>query len=219
MKYYINLDDYIKVSGIYRITNKINKKIYIGSSQDVVRRLRQHRSTLVRNIHKNPKLQAAWNKYKEDSFEFEFLFSSEIKDLLYWEQLTINHLNPEYNICLIAGNTQGRRVSKETKIKLRTINLGKKYSNITKSKVSASSQKMWAIRRIKNPESFIQLQKIASSARYKSVDCICLKTGLVIKTYPSLVSTLVDSYQPANISAVCKGLRSQAHGFGWAWSA
>ena len=56
---------------IYRITNMSNGKYYIGSADSFARREWQHKSDLRRGVHKNPRLQAAWNKYGEDMFVFE----------------------------------------------------------------------------------------------------------------------------------------------------
>jgi group I intron endonuclease len=58
---------------IYRITNMANGKYYIGSANSFARREWQHRYDLKRGAHKNPRLQAAWNKYGEDMFVFEVL--------------------------------------------------------------------------------------------------------------------------------------------------
>lgn len=58
---------------IYRITNMMNDKYYIGSSQSFERRVWQHKNELKKGVHKNPKLQAAWNKYGEDAFVFEII--------------------------------------------------------------------------------------------------------------------------------------------------
>lgn len=58
---------------IYRITNMANDMYYIGSAESFARREWQHKYDLKRGVHKNPKLQAAWNKYGEDMFVFEVL--------------------------------------------------------------------------------------------------------------------------------------------------
>jgi group I intron endonuclease len=58
---------------IYQITNMANGKYYIGSANSFARREWQHRYDLKRGAHKNPRLQAAWNKYGEDMFVFEVL--------------------------------------------------------------------------------------------------------------------------------------------------
>jgi group I intron endonuclease len=58
---------------IYRITNMANGKYYIGSAESFARREWQHKYDLRKGIHKNPRLQAAWNKYGADMFVFEII--------------------------------------------------------------------------------------------------------------------------------------------------
>lgn len=58
---------------IYQITNMMNGKYYIGSSASFERRVWSHKYELKNGTHKNPKLQAAWNKYGEAAFVFEIL--------------------------------------------------------------------------------------------------------------------------------------------------
>ena len=58
---------------IYQITNMVSGKYYIGSAELFARREWQHKNDLKRGVHKNPHLQAAWNKYGADAFVFEVL--------------------------------------------------------------------------------------------------------------------------------------------------
>ena len=60
------------VGYIYRITNTQTKQNYIGQTIDINRRRRTHFSTLANKTHENPKLQASWNKYGKENFEFEY---------------------------------------------------------------------------------------------------------------------------------------------------
>jgi group I intron endonuclease len=57
-------------SGVYRITNIIDGKFYIGSSQSIRVRWNRHKLYLGRGIHPNRYLQNAWNLYGGSSFEF-----------------------------------------------------------------------------------------------------------------------------------------------------
>ena len=65
----------IKISGIYKITNKKNNHCYIGSSKDIYNRWRNHKQT-----HNNPKrkeygykLYSAMWSYGIENFNFEIL--------------------------------------------------------------------------------------------------------------------------------------------------
>ena len=61
------------MKGIYAIVNKVNGKQYVGSSKDIQNRFVRHKYDLKNNKHINLHLQNAWNKYHEDSFDFEIL--------------------------------------------------------------------------------------------------------------------------------------------------
>lgn len=55
---------------IYKIINVVNSKFYVGSTTNKKVRFRQHRKLLRGNRHHCKHLQASWNKYGEDKFEF-----------------------------------------------------------------------------------------------------------------------------------------------------
>jgi group I intron endonuclease len=59
--------------GIYRIINKTNNKIYIGSSVNILSRFSKHKSLLKHNKHDNDYLQNSYNKYGLENFLFEII--------------------------------------------------------------------------------------------------------------------------------------------------
>jgi group I intron endonuclease len=67
--------------GIYKITNKINNKVYIGESQNIERRWEEHKEHLKENKHHSYKLQQDYNTYGEENFIYEVVeeISSNIK--------------------------------------------------------------------------------------------------------------------------------------------
>lgn len=70
---------YPSSQGIYKITNIVNNKFYIGSSKKLNKRLIDHFSRLRNNYHKNKYLQDSFNKYGEANFKVEVL--AEFKNL------------------------------------------------------------------------------------------------------------------------------------------
>lgn len=134
-------------SGIYKITNKVNNKIYIGSSIDIKERWYSHKNYLNKNKHNNLYLLNAWNKYKEENFVFEILeLVDDNTKLIEREQFYIDTLTPcdrniGYNISPTAGSTLGYKHTESAKEKVRQANLGKTYSDeINKSKGRTTSK-------------------------------------------------------------------------------
>lgn len=127
------------ISGIYKIQNKLDGKIYIGSAARLSKRLQEHRWYLNLGKHCNQKLQRAWMKYGEEAFEFSTLLICSKENLLDYEQRCIDgfdSVKSGYNICPTAGSPSGRIPSVDTREKIRAANTGKKVSDETKSRLS-----------------------------------------------------------------------------------
>jgi hypothetical protein len=91
-------------SGIYKITNMITGKIYIGSTiRSFYKRWYEHYHELNHCEHKNCFLQNDWNKYGKENFYFEIVEINKNKDLIPIEYKYIHKLNTlhpnGYNIC------------------------------------------------------------------------------------------------------------------------
>jgi group I intron endonuclease len=57
--------------GLYAIVNIKNNMAYVGSSNDIKRRIKEHKSSLNANKHYSHRLQRAWNKYGSESFQIK----------------------------------------------------------------------------------------------------------------------------------------------------
>lgn len=128
-------------SGIYRITCRANMKSYIGSAIDFDRRWYQHKWALKSGRHYNLHLQNAWNKHGAEKFSFEKLIICSSENVIFYEQLCLDALNPEFNNALRAGNTLGTRHSQATRDKIRRKAIGRKCqqrSDLHKQKLSAA---------------------------------------------------------------------------------
>lgn len=118
--------------GIYKITNTINNKLYIGCASNIRTRVNGHLYDLRKGIHSNTYLQKAWNKYGKENFIFEMIEKCDITDLHAKEHYWVNEFNCldrsiGYN--LKPTDPNGCSIhSEETKEKLRQANKGKKPS-------------------------------------------------------------------------------------------
>lgn len=65
-----------KIAGIYKLTNKVNGKVYIGQSVDLERRMRRYGRGDVVGLKK---LEPAFKKYGIDAFKIEYLFTTSKK--------------------------------------------------------------------------------------------------------------------------------------------
>jgi len=120
---------------IYKITNKINGKVYIGQTKmSIKRRFYNH-------CQKGAILFSAINKYGKDNFNIqEICVAFNKKDLDLLETKIINKyksITPNgYNI---EGGGNGKKVvHASTRKKIRKANLGKKHTKETRKKMSNS---------------------------------------------------------------------------------
>jgi group I intron endonuclease len=133
------------MKGIYKITNLINQKVYIGQSDRLKSREREHFYRLERKEHNNEHLQRAYDKYGRDNFIFECI--EETDDLSNRELFWINEyggINSELNYNLKDPLTM--KWSNYTRVKQSKSIMGEKNPNFgrtwtQKQKDEASKKK------------------------------------------------------------------------------
>ena len=128
-------------SGIYKITNTINGKVYVGSAVNFDTRWKEHARELRKGIHHSSALQNAWNKYGEEKFEFSIIEECERtrKVLLGREQHwmdTLDSVAKGYNIAKTAGSQLGMKQSPEAIAARVEKNTGKKRTPETRALMS-----------------------------------------------------------------------------------
>ena len=150
-------------SGIYEILNIVTNDYYIGQAVNLRERKNKHFSLLRKNEHSNSHLQNAFNKYKEESFEFVILLYCESFELTRYEQELVNRLHPAYNILTICVDSpQGTKHTEETKRRLSEMQKGTHRSEESNKRRSES------LKGYKNPNfgkdfSEIHRQRIADA--------------------------------------------------------
>lgn len=189
-----------EVWGIYKITNKINGKFYIGSSNNLRKRLQDHKRELRAGKHTNKHLQASWNKYGEDSFDFEVLeivsdgTNEKLRELetLYIQETECYKGSIGYNLIPGGIGTLNLHCSEEKKKRISEANKGKVAWN--KGIPMDETQKD-------------TLKEINRKNRGKKID-ISDPQGNFIETLSS-VSEVVEKYQISKntVTDSCKGRR------------
>ena len=121
--------------GIYKITNKLNGKVYIGQSINIEKRWKQHINDPGYNIHN------AIKKYGKENFSFEVLLECPAEMLNNWERDMIalyDCISPKgYNL---TEGGEGYRRSEETRLKMSEAKKGKHHSEEHKRKISESKK-------------------------------------------------------------------------------
>lgn len=106
-------------SGVYRWTNKLNGKSYIGSSIDLSKRFIIYYNYKKISNNQNMNINKSLLKYGYSNFSLEILEYCEENDCIQREQHYLDLLNPEYNILKNAGSSLGFKHSEETLLKLK----------------------------------------------------------------------------------------------------
>ena len=109
------------MTGIYRITNLINNKVYIGQSINIENRFLRHRNELRRNKQNNSYLQNAWNKYGEKNFEFAILevcTEEELDDKECAYIQLFNSMNRDNGYNLESGGHANKHMSDDSRAKM-----------------------------------------------------------------------------------------------------
>lgn len=120
-----------KKSGVYIITNLSNGNVYIGIARNLGNREVEHFRSLRRNTHFNSHFQRAYNKYGEESFQFNIYKRCDIETAKTIEVELIaqyrNSLGKKHVYNMTGGGEGGRMGlphTKETKEKISFANSG-----------------------------------------------------------------------------------------------
>lgn len=194
--------------GIYKITNKLNNKCYIGQSIDIERRWKEHIASI--KSKKQNQIYLAFRKYGLTNFSFEIIELCEEQDLdekeMYWIKYYDSY-NNGYNMT-IGG--EGKRldydyITSQYKI-YKTMQDTALHSNCSIQTVS-NALKAYNITPNYNGSTGIGHQ-------IKQIDPQTLK---VIKIYNSISQAMqeVGAKNNAAISKVISGQMDTAYGYIW----
>ena len=135
--------------GIYKITNFVNNKVYIGQTINLRTRSSQHFSALKQNKHQNKHLQCSFNKHGIENFKYEIIEFCEPEKLNELEIFYIkkyNATNRNYGYNRENGGVLNRTLSeearKEMSLRLKGKYAGEKNPNYGKHRSTETKQKI-----------------------------------------------------------------------------
>ena len=194
---------------VYKHTNQINNKCYIGMTRQNPPKKRWKNGTTYKS---NKHFTNAINFYGWDNFRHEILFENLTKEEAEQKEIELisfyksNQPDFGYNIAN-GGNCKGT-VSEETKRKLSDAHMGKKLSQEHIEKIRENSKKQYT-----------------DELRRKIVESIMIpvsqytNTGEFINEYIDAVEAgKVVDVAPTHITACCRGRRKKSKGFIWRYA-
>lgn len=197
---------------IYKVTNNINGKSYIGKTVDLERRWNQHKS----GNGNTSILDKALRKYGVDNFvftEIDRVHSYDKKELdtllskleIYYIGI-YNTYKYGYNATIGGEGSSGFSPSQETRLKMSLAKKGKPVSKKRREAYNSSAKRRRGIPRDKEIIAKGALKRRKPILQYSL-------NGMFIQEY--LGATLVPNCNEANIIACCKGKINSAYGYIW----
>lgn len=189
---------------IYKITNLLNGKVYVGQTTKELRvRLYNHRN------NKRSLISKALNKYGEDNFKIEIIDTATSKEDLdekemYWIQF-YNCIAPKgYNLTLGGEGTVGYHLSEETKEKISNANKGRRMTDEARKAISIGHIGLKV-----SEETKMKMSKSMTTKRKVK----CVETDEIFDS----VTTACRKYNldKSTVCAVCNGRRKKTGGFTW----
>lgn len=204
--------------GIYLIRNLVNGKVYIGKSNDIYRRIKDHISGLNRRSkkHENEYFINSWHKYGKDAFSYivleECLYDS-LKDReLYWIN-NYESLNRDKGYNLRLDSDSGMIPLEETRKKYSEAQINRFKDSKEREKIGFRSKKFWQ----NNPD--IKDQMALKVKRKKQVYKFFKydKENNLLETFENLENIInkYPHYKWQNIYAVCNGYKPSIYGYIW----
>ena len=190
--------------GIYQIRNKVDNKIYIGSSKELKIRKSKHFRMLKDGKHDNKHLQRAFNKYGESNFVFEIVELCDENEQFVLEQYWIDKFFGKncYNINSSAVKPPDCTGKKRT------------FTEAHRKNLSAGLRKSFQ----ENPErrkemSEARIGKNRGHNHVHSISVICLETR---KEFGGIQEASRETgCSSENIRRNCLNIYKASHGLHW----
>jgi group I intron endonuclease len=199
---------------IYKITNTINNKIYIGKTlQTIEKRWSEHCRDFIKSSEEKRPLYSAMNKYGIENFSVEEVEECSSEEALDREKYWIEYYGSFKNGYNATLGGDGRPyldydLIYRTYQSVKSVEKTSKLCNCD----SHSVGKVLTFFNISHEER----RKNSDSQNWKPIARLNKKTGEILEVFDS-IKKAEKKYPNTNkhISAVCKGKRKSAGGYGW----
>lgn len=215
---------------IYKITNKINGKVYIGQTiQSIKRRWNEHcgKENYCRLLHR------AIQKYGKENFTIERIDHAHSRDELdnkeiFWIKF-YDSINRDKGYNLLGGGNKNHTVSDETRKKLSESCKGRKCSEKVKKLLSflklgkpKSKESVEKMRQTKIKNGVHKGEKNYSFGRFGKESAVAKSVVNITlnKTFGSVTEAArsVGAKDCSTIVKCCKGKRKRAYGYEWRYA-
>lgn len=173
--------------GIYKFTNKFDRKVYIGQSVNIEKRYNAHKKCAKNGS--TAYFHRAIRKYKFENFDFEVLIECPRENLNYWEKFYIKYYcsnNDNYGYNLSEGGEMGphlygelngmygRNHTEESKNKISENRKGKPLSEEHKQKIrnNAKNNSTYGMKGKHHTLEAIEKCRIGNTGKHPSTETI-----------------------------------------------
>jgi group I intron endonuclease len=216
-------------SGIYIIVCKNNGHYYIGRALDYTKRVNQHKCTLRKGKHRNPRLQNLYNKYGEESLIFSLIIEiprdeyiqeiieQEIIDMVIDDENCVNINRTAGGGCIVPMTPERRKKISEAQKGEKSAWYGRKHTEETKRKISKAHKGKTVSEETRKKLSIAQSKKIGKmNPTSKAVLQIDPNTLEVIAEYDSVSDVnRIHGYDVSSIAKACRKELKKAYGYIW----
>lgn len=186
-------------TGIYKITNTLNNRFYIGSAKNIAKRWKEHRNTFISGEHTNPFMLADYNKCGADAFIYTILEITTIEDRFDIEQ---QYLDRHYDKKINCYNIQKKVI------------VG---SGVSKTPVETSDKRSIAAKShyaTLTPEQKEERKKYLVSILPQNASCVLYDIDGNKIVIDNIAKWCADNKIPrANVHHVLNGKRPTVHGY------
>lgn len=203
------------MSYIYKITNKINEKVYIGKTNYTVeKRFKEHQNDYKRTRNEKRPLYSAMNKYGIENFEIEELEECGIQEAEEREKYWIEYYNSYKNGYNATKGGDGKPYIDRQKV----IDVYKEIQNQRKVAriLNISTDSVHDILKQNNIpiKSAKDVRRASTDKTVAMIDMKTLETLSVFDSIREAEKFLNISYH-SHIAEVCKGKRKSFLGYFW----